>query len=240
MSLRYMSDNCLAKLRAAIPQNAVRYSTGRSWLEEYATGTGSIKETGISITSLPRLLISRRPADDAENAIRLYAGLRGLSAVQAMDERLWGYLCHVTYWDYMVARWGSTEENKIKDRFFFRFRGIGPLVRNGIARLWWFGHLTYEAHRQDPFELTRVLLSMQDIQSGLLQREFGKNRGVRCAILEFIKSRASRIEHTGGSSRTVQRLMRDLNTAGGVYLLDALRPPQINDILEASLNGTAA
>jgi hypothetical protein len=194
----------------------------------------------VETESLPALVVSSRPEDDAENAISLYKALHRLTPVQAMDERLWAFLAHVPYWEYMTARWGTAKIDVIADRFFLKRGGIGSLVRNGIARLWWSGFLTHDRNGADPFELTRVLLSKQDIHTGLLQRSLGKSPTIRRAALEYFRNNAQRIDQLGSWSKTVQRLMRDLNTAGGVYLLDALQSSQVHEILDASLNQAAA
>src|SRR3954469_6736373 len=137
MSLRYLTDTFLAKLRNALPQNANKYASDRDWLDEFAAGTRYWRETGVDVGALPALIVTERPEDDGENAIRLYDALRKLTPVQAMEERLWAYLSHATYWSYMVKRWGTTNAEVIADRFFLKRGGIGSLVRNGIARLLW-------------------------------------------------------------------------------------------------------
>ena len=240
MSLKYLSDTWLVRLRNAVPQNAERYTSLSSWLEEFADGKRYWRDTGIEVTSLPELKVSARPEDDAENAILLFSALRNLTPVQAMEARLWTYLTHVTYWSYMVARWGNVKPDVILDRFFLRGGGIASLVRNGISRLWWSGYLTYDGNRSDPFELTRVLFSKQDIHTGLLERSLGKSPTIRRATLEYFKNNSQKIERLGGWSITVQKTMRDLNTAGGVYLLDALTTRQVHDILDTSLANLAA
>ena len=240
MSLAYLSDAFLARLRNAVPQNASRYTSPQLWLDEFAGGTKYSRETGVDVGSLPQLIISDKPEDDGENAVRLYAALQKLTPIQAMEERLWAYLAHVTYWPYMVARWGTTNPDVIVDRFFLKRGGIGSLVRNGIARLWWSGLLTHDPKRADAFELTRVLFSKQDIHTGLLQRSLGKSPTIRTAALEYFKHNAQRIEKVGGWSKVVQELMRDLNTAGGVYLLDALTTAQVQGILDSSMDRLVA
>jgi Family of unknown function (DUF6339) len=239
MSLKYITDEALAQLRAAVPANAIRYEQSANWLDSYMAGKRFVAETRIAVESLPQLGTQDGSREDAKNAIALYQALANLTPVQAMDERLWAYLCHSTYWSYMVARWGTAKPGVIIDRFFLKGGGIGSLVRNGISRLWWSAFLTYDVTRSDPFELTRVLFSVQDIQTGLLQRSLGKSASVRRAALEYFRLNASKIDLIG-ASKAIQQFMRDLNTAGGVYLLDALGQNAINGILDSSMAGMAA
>ena len=240
MSLKYFTDPFLARLRRTLPQNLDHYISPNSWVESFAGGSLFSRETGVQVSALRPLLIPQGEVlNDIENAQIVYSDLRRLTPIQAADERLWSYLSHVTYWQYMVARWGTTTQSVIEDRFFFKSKGIGTLVRNGIARLWWFGYLTYDQHRNDPFELTRILLSNQDIQTGLLQRNLGKSRLVRAATLDYLNQRRPQIEQAGqgkgGVGKVAQHLFRGLNLAGGVYLLDALEIPQLHGILDDSL-----
>jgi hypothetical protein len=148
-----------------------------------------------------------------------------------MDERLWSHLAHVTYWKYMRERWGDAA---IASRYFFKNRGISGLTLHGIARLWWFGHLTFDPQRSDPYELTGVLLKYQDTQTSLLQRSIGKNSTVRLTVLEYLKRRGADVAAAGASAR-IQALLRDLNLAGGVHLIDALPSRLIVAILDKSL-----
>jgi hypothetical protein len=240
MTIKYFTDSFLARLRRAIPQNIQRYNSSDSWVESFADGSTYCRETGVQVEGLrPLLLPETGNLNDAENAKIVYTDLHRLTPVEAVDPRLWAYLAHVNYWPYMVARWGASSPSSIEDRFFFRSKGIGSLVRNGIARLWWFGFLTYDQQRQDPFELTRILLLSQDIQTGLLQRNLGKSRNIRTATLDYFRQRHQQIESLGegrgGVGRVVQHLCRGLNLAGGVYLLDALETPHLHGILDESL-----
>jgi hypothetical protein len=240
MSLKYLTDSFLARLRNTLPQNASHYTSAQPWLDKVAAGSKYCRETGVDVVSLPSLIVSGRPEDDGDNSVLLYGALAKLTPNQASEERLWAFLSHVTYLPYMVARWGTSNIGIIEDRFFLKGGGIGSLVRNGIARLWWSGYLTYEPKRSDPFELTRVLFSKQDIHTGLLQRSLGKSPIIRRATLEYLSGNSEKIEKLGSWSRVVQKMMRDLNTAGGVYLLDALVPSQIHKIFDDSLASLAA
>ena len=46
------------------------------------------------------------------------------------------------------------------------------LTRSGMARLWWYAHLTDDPVRPGPYELTRVLLSDLDWAQSVLERNF--------------------------------------------------------------------
>jgi hypothetical protein len=235
MSLMYLSDRALAQLRHDLPRNQSRYSGADPWLADSILGPGWCRETGLNLDSLPQL-DGTKPADDLQNTRLIHTALKSLTPVQAMDERLWAYLAHVTYWKYMQERWGA---DNVAARFFFKNRGISGLTLHGIARLWWFGQVTYDSTCTDPYQRTEVLLSVQDIQTGLLQRTMGRNGNVRRTVLEFFGKEKARVE-AAGASRVIQLILRDLNLAGGVYLLDALQEAQLQKILDSALEELAA
>lgn len=240
MSLMYLSDRALAQLRHDLPRNQARYNAEDPWLSESVLGPKWCREANINVGMLPRLE-GTKPADDLQNTRLIHSALKTLTPVQAMDERLWVLLAHTTYWKYMHARWGS---DSVASRFFFKNRGISGLTLHGIARLWWFGQVTYDATRTDPYELTQALLSVQDVQTGLLQRNLGRSRRVRSAALTFLGQNEREIEKIGtkrgGPGEVVKHLCKNLNLVGGVRLLDALEESQLHQVLGASLQEFAS
>ena len=107
---------------------------------------------------------------DFENSVLLYDQLKHLNETEASDERLWVYLTHVTFWEYMRMRWPienvDNPVSRIRERYFMRGSSIESITRSGIARLWWYAHLTYDESRQNKYELTEVLLKRADLKIG--------------------------------------------------------------------------
>ena len=232
MMLNCFSSALVQALKDKAAANLVKYSEDNDWVVHLA-GIGShIRETGISIDALPELI---KPVQgdlgEAENVRRLHSALRQLSPLQAMDERLWVFLSHLPYWDYMQARWAPRTAGALRDRYFFDGAGFGTLVRNGISRLWWFGHLTWDPKLSDPYELTEILLCNQDVQQALLQRSFGKSRHVLLAVLEHIKLHRGTL-YADGLGVKIKSKAKLLNVLGGVSLLDAMRKKAIHDFLD--------
>jgi len=98
------------------------------------------------------------------------------------------------------------------------------LIRNGIARLWWFGRLTYDKNKKEnPFELTKTLLDYQDIQGALLERTFGKNNEVLRICLGILAEYMSEIRKKG-AKKIIQAFGEYVNLIGGTYFLDTMNP----------------
>ena len=166
------------------------------------------------------------------NSVSLYENLQ-INETQASDKRLWTYLTHVHFWDYMKKVWEvdfSKDKSKIidfiRDRYFLNTLNIRSLTHNGISRLWWYTHLTVDHSRKDNYELTKVLLSLQDIPVSLLERSMGSSNNVRKAVLEFLLENPDY-----KTSKNVQNLLRQLNLAGGVKNIPMLKLNEIKSIL---------
>ncbi len=171
---------------------------------------------------------------DFENSKALYREFKMLNETQASDERLWVYLTHVTFWKYMRERWpiekaqSGSEMGRIRDRYFLRTANIETLTRNGIARLWWYAHLTYDEGRANPYELTEVLLKRADLSVGITERAFGSNKNIRTALLEFLKENPS----ISSSEHKTREVYKTLNLVGGVRNLPFLEISELSVILK--------
>jgi hypothetical protein len=224
MNLQYLKTSSATKLRDKIEENLSKYQNNeQEWLGEFFGGQQYYLDTNISV-NLPTLAIpdSRSANKDVENVKVLHYYLRELTPQQALDNRLWEYYCHTKYWNYMIHRWPSDNESKILDRYFIKSSSSRSLIRNGISRLWWFGHLTYDPNNKiNPYDLLDTLLKYQDIQAAVLERSFGKNNIIRKVFLKTLKNNNSYLE-TGNAKLVVQRLGKYVNRLGGVGILDVM------------------
>lgn len=231
MKLNCFSTEFVAQLKSAAATSLKSYAGTNKWVLDSATAGNHLKETGIEVKSLPDL---KNPSEadlaDAENAQKVHEALRHLSPLQAMDERLWAYMTHIQYWDYMRARWPASTHGALVDRYLFAGTGFGTLVRNGIARLWWFGHVTWDPSRKNAYEMTEIMLQNQDVQQALLQRSFGKSRPVLHAILDHIKANQSTV-YAEAIGTKIKKKAKMLNVLGGVLLLDAMPRSDIHEFL---------
>jgi len=182
---------------------------------------------------------------DAENSIQLHTRLN-IDRVTASDLRLWAYLTHLVYPDYVKQRWlnfgrkpidekyfGSEADSwtdskdiknwesmrsSIESRFFFTGlkSNIETLNRNAISRLWWGAHLTFDAKRNqaDPYELTRILFSLQSLQQALLERSLGSNPKIRRATLEFFLENPQYVK-----DKPAQQILKYVNLLAGPKVL---------------------
>ena len=223
MKLQFFNANFVAKLREGAAANQPKYAGDQSWLDVLSDGKAYVHESAQVVDPPPKLLITEgdNAPNDAENAKRVYTWLNKLTPALAMEERLWAYLTHVVFADYMKSRWPAENAGVIQRRYLFEGKSFAALSRNGIARLWWAGSLTRDAQRENPFELTEILFLRQDIQVSLLERSLGKCGRVRTAVLDFLRENGSWLA-SEAFGRRIQLLLKEINLLGGVVLLDSL------------------
>ena len=236
MKLTYFSARMLEWLRANAAANVAMYEGSSRWVEQEARRKHALLESSLIVDPPPQLLTSEtnNARNDAENAQRVFGWLRSLTPTLAMEERLWAYLTHIVFAEYMHARWPAEKADAVTRRYLFEGKASRALSRNGIARLWWAAYLTEDAGEDDPFVLTRVLFRDQNIQVALLERNIGKCPRVRAAFLKYIRDNETALA-SGQFGRRIQILTRELNLLGGVYLLDALP----HDVLRAHIEDIA-
>ena len=151
---------------------------------------------------------------DFENSVKLFESLP-LNPVQASDPRLWAYLTHGPYFEYVKNRYvpqknkkiyqlekfyeyndseQKTIKNYINSRFFTSTdnRSFG---RNAIAFLWWATYLTCSPwdnfsdikKKEDKYHYTKILFkSGFDLYQQIFERVLGKEPKIVFATLDFI------------------------------------------------------
>lgn len=242
--LRYFKQANLDQLKASLAAITDRFERGAPWVDDFFEGRSWSLES--NVVAAKDLNLRDPDSDghhDLENAVRVHEALKGLTIRQATDERLWAELCVSTLWSYMRKRWPVENYSHkdpievaaiIRERYFFIANRDRALVRNGLARLWWYGHVSYDAQREDPYELTKVLLDKLDVAQSLLERSFSRNPTVCKAVLNFVLKEEA--EGRDATKRAVFRaLMQHLNRLGGMAVLDVLNQEEI----EAELLGAS-
>ena len=235
MSLQFVSNRALSQLRGEIETNRTAYLSGQAGgllgSLDYA-----VLESRIQADEPPKLEMPREGnLCDAENVRRVYQWLHHVTPVQASDPRLWVYLTHGPYAAYTAARWPIDPESnvadRIRERYFLEGEGLASLVRNSVARLWWFGYLTRDTQQPDPFELTDVLLSLQDIQMAFLERAIGRSPRILHGSLRLWKKLLAERGEVPKQGTVIQQWAKLIRLHGGVVLLDGLPEQQLQNVI---------
>jgi hypothetical protein len=228
-------------LHSSVAMNLDNYSRNDVWVEEVSTNNNRDMKTGV-VPAGPLHLHSPEndTLKDIENAIHLHKALRHLTPLQARDPRLWTRFAHVEFWSYMRLRWPIEKHISNRDRatrfiesrYFVAQSQSRALLRNGIARLWWTAQLSHDSDRDNPYELTTVLLSTLDITQQIVERSLGRAGNIIRGFLEFLLCNKEILLTGGGINRTrIRQLAKHLNMYGGVCLLDVLSHGEVTDLL---------
>jgi hypothetical protein len=173
---------------------------------------------------------------DFENSKMLFNHFKRMNPTEASDARIWTYLAHITFWDYMKERWpikNRPEEKQVSHILGYWFLDpVGPrsLIRHGISHLWWVAYLTYDESRKDPYELTREIFSMRDYTRHLLEGTQGREKDFLHAVLEFVIENKSLFSEYKESK--VRFIMRKCNYVAGYKLFPGLDKEEIKGLLQ--------
>lgn len=241
MKLVYIREGCLNDLKHNFNKNVLHYKEVDPWLDAYFKGHSWHLVSSVEIDSVD-LICDSSSTHDLENSKRIYTALKHLSPAQASDERLWVALTHSTFWRYMRVRWpidkrlSSADQLNDKGGTLSRYfvKGSKGLVRNGIARLWWFGYISYDEDRDDPFELTAVMLKQQDLAHDIVERNYSRSSTVSKGILAVLKE----LEIKGTpfyGRKNVRPLLEYINSIGGVTILDSLALSDVKQMVESKI-----
>ena len=150
---------------------------------------------------------------DIDNAINLYEAMR-INRVQAADKRLWAYLCHDPYFNFIKKRYTpqksfqyydinkyyeydgqeqKTIKNYIETRFFTGTDNR-TLGRNGISFYWWATELTHSPwdrydgidKRDDQYYYTKYVVNNPDIWASIFERITGQEPSIIFNLLDVI------------------------------------------------------
>jgi hypothetical protein len=243
--LTYFRQSFTDSLKNSVPANLANYYRDDKWVNQIGTRSSREIETRIEMKSALELVEpeedNKEDLKDLENAIRVHKALQQLTPLQARDPRIWTRFTHVDCWKYMRARWpverwekdGSEKTaGRVVERYFVPRSDSRALLRNGIARLWWTASLTHDSSRDNPYELTGVLLSTLDITQQILERNMGRGPEILSGFLEFLLQNKAELLTGGDQNRTrIRTLAKYLNMYGGVCLLDCLSQTDIIRIL---------
>src|SRR3990167_4479056 len=148
------------------------------------------KDTLIEIDVFPKLAADK---EEFENAQILYESMRDLDRTMASDQRLWAWLAHVPFMEYMAKRWPVEDQPKekraryIAQHWYVSTQTTTAYLRHGIALLWWGAHITYDEKRGDPFELTREFFALYEY-TRQLDGSLGKSDSFVHVLLDFISN----------------------------------------------------
>lgn len=244
MPLNMFTYSALSVLKGNVEQNKEKYDAHYNWVEEYFSEetigqndwfipiSTDLDFNNFELHFNPENLTAE---EDLANIKKIYSHMKELPIDIATDERFWSYLSHVTFREYVQQRWGLQDKNILEHYFFKAAKAEGDraLLRNSISQLWWYGHITYDASRNNKYELTEYLFQVIDFARQFGERAYSRNPELVKIILTILKDDLK--FSPNGNRDAYRKLFRDINQAGGIKVLDFLEYEEIRLIIEKSL-----
>lgn len=244
--IQYFLEEAYDKLRDGVGANSKKYLSGEDWMDTYFTGQEYIKESTIDVL-LPevvpfsgRLAVDQRAIEDIANVKQIYGNMRTLTPLQATNKYMWTCLAHTVYKEYVLHRWfdddkfdALSDEKKAKRIFsrFFATSNERSLNNNAIARLWWYGFMSYDAqNRSNPFHLTEVLVGNTKFCTDFMLSHCCWNRSVGKGVLRAAADLIPQLNKNEGISGYYRRLKKYLNRYGAVTSLYFLNEDDIYNL----------
>lgn len=227
-SLYLLTDKALDELKRTI--TVEKYQKNSPFIEEQFNGRQyklSIEKT----VELPDLYVKPKEEEllwiqDYKNAVSLHKVInsRNIHLRYLVDERFWTYLSHTKYWSYLQKRWPATNEERIKQNWFFK-GGNTVFSRNALVRLWWRAECSYDKTLDDPYELTKVAFDFADPFNQIIERKISKSRKVfRCALIA-LRDTPNSNKLKSDENRT--KFGKAINTIAGVKLIELMREEEL-------------
>jgi len=244
MNLSYFEEPAYDKLRQNIPDNIKYYITDDvSWLDTYFDGSAYYATSGVLVQNAnlhyeidKKLTTEEKNSQDLINVRKLYDAFKNLTPLQATNKFLWSYLAHTIFKEYVVSRWiNNPDNNKIQgtvaERFFVKDQKSLRRM-NAISRLWWAGYLTYdESNPADPYHLTKILLTGQQIFTDIMDTPFCGNKRVIKGILLGLKKYLDEGKIETGLADWVRACVNYFRRYAAVTNVDFLDEAEITDIV---------
>lgn len=243
-NLRYFDETVYGNLFADIKNNIDFYTNSDGELKNILPDIQYYGESAISanLSDLEfknNMTTEEKNASDVVNTWIIYDSLKMLSPIVATNGYLWSYLCHTKYKEYIVARWIKNPEDEdkqedtiktIKKRFFCSTNKKDIMRMNAISRLWWAGYLTYDENHGDPYHLTKILFTGQQICADILDTPFCGNKTVITGILLAIEKYKEEVDENI-SSELVRKCVKYFRRYAAVTSVDFLTESEIQDII---------
>lgn len=240
MNLIYFTKDAYKLLKKDLNLNKEKYYSDEPWLNDYFAQAGIDEFYKTSSITVPNIQLvcsgndtESKSKEDTNNVKTFYNEYKDkITPLQASDPLLWSALCHIKFKDYILKRWTKTDDSVSIEKRFFATEGRASLTYyNAISRLWWSGYLTYDDEHAttNPWYLTEILFSAQQIQKDLFDQPFSMNKTVVKGLLKALKCIQ---EETGNSATPVFRKCCDsfLNHYGAVSIIDTLTAEEIEKI----------
>ncbi|PMG28017.1 hypothetical protein BCU94_18480 [Shewanella sp. 10N.286.52.C2] len=246
MEMRLFHQRELAQLIHDIEQNIETYRNGDfNFISEDETLSFALPDSvSIDLDMLQPILDykakdqspANRAASDAKFSSILYKSITGLEPSIARDPRLWNYLSHTIFLNYVRNRYPIPQETEkaikeIKAHFFCTDEKRSIERNNGVSRLWWMAYVVSRVDELGLDDALKAFLTKTDVRANIFERPTtSQNVNVLTGILKALHQSLS--EDSILFERHIFReFMREINLWGGMILIGDLDQEDIDSKL---------
>lgn len=235
MKIKYITQEALNifKNNPETVEKLLKDSIDRNWIKGFLPND-SLKESRIEVNNLDFFYEKgmRESELDFINARMIHQALSGINETQAAEEALWVGLSLTDGFDFMIKRWG-VNKTKVKYRWQLFVKGKRGLIHHGIARLWWFAHMTYDPSREEPYALTEFAFMHQSFLVKLAYRNYSNSSKIVHAIFDSmidLEARGYKITY----DHTIE-LYKEISLLGSISIIDVYSSSELIGIITKKL-----
>ena len=236
MSIKFFKDQTLQELLENIGNNLDCYRNGD--FSDLITPESCHQSSELSFDHEILRSIGGGLENDAENCIKMFDALEGLTPKLAREKRLWCYLTHTDLLEYTRERWPIPDDDdeaitKIQNHFFIK-TSRNYERDNAASRLWWSAFICKRAPTIDTKKALEAMLFKPDARGQLLDRTTtAVSTDLFEAILEKMIASFEGDQEFLKKRHAVNRpFMVEVNALGGYNLLNALSLEQSRECLK--------
>jgi hypothetical protein len=224
-------------------------SIDQSAYESTAALANELAARGLTASVEPAYELGEPPVltggsnEDAANARKLHEWISTanpkIPRTVLADGRLWAALCHTTFADYMIGRWGPKEkandepkDSRVNSRFFANGEGQRTLVRNGLARLYFSAEILSQ---KDDNELLDIFFKPQDIHQNFIERALAGD----AELIRSVTENCHKLKGDKLKKLNIQTYAKLVNGAGGTRSLDKVRAQGIQVLTQVAFGPDA-
>jgi hypothetical protein len=224
-------------------------SIDQSAYESTAALANELAARGLTASVEPAYELGEPPVltggsdQDAANARKLHEWISTakpkIPRTVLADGRLWAALCHTTFADYMIGRWGPKEkandepkDSRVNSRFFANGEGQRTLVRNGLARLYFSAEILSQ---KDNKELLDIFFKPQDIHQNFIERALAGD----AELIRSVTESCRKLKGDKLKKLNIQTYAKLVNGAGGTRSLDKVRAQGIQVLTQVAFGADA-
>lgn len=247
MEISLLHQSSLAQLNHDLHGNLHLYRNGNfDFLINDETLTFSLADSiDIDIGSLEPVLKFKREnmtdtevaSTDIEFSLLLFRSMSGIDPSIARDPRLWTYLSHTYFLDYLRNRYPLPKDDEkaikqIKAHYFCTEATRSFERDNGVSRLWWIAYVVSKIEELSLDDSLKAFLATTDVRASIFDRpSTAQNTNVLTGILKVISVAVA----TGDpimKRKNFREFMKQVNIWGGYMLIGNLEQKDIDEKLQ--------